>query len=177
MESPSGGFPRRKGSALMAVRPLVLHPDARLRVTCAPVVDFDGNLRALAADMFDTMYAAPGRGLAAPQVGMTCRMFVMDADWKEGPPAPRVFVNPEILRASDGRQVYEETCLSVPGRSRRIARPAEVALRWRDGEGRPHEAVFVGVAAVIVQHEIDHLDGVLLLDHPAVPLPDRDKPA
>ena len=161
----------------MALRPIVMHPDPRLRVTCAPVTDFDANLRALADDMFETMYAAPGRGLAAPQVGMTCRMFVMDPDWKEGPPAPLVIVNPEILAASQSRQVYAETCLSVAGSIRRIARPAAVRMRWQDLSGRVQEGAFIGVSAVIAQHELDHLNGVLLLDHDAVPLPDPDKPA
>ena len=160
----------------MALRGIVTHPDPRLRVTCAPVVDFDANLRALAADMLETMYAAYGRGLAAPQVAMTCRMFVMDADWKTGAPAPGVFINPEVLRASDGRQVYDEACLSIPGTSRRIARPAEVLLRWQDETGARREATFVGPAAVIVQHETDHLDGILILDHEAVPLPPDAKP-
>jgi peptide deformylase len=160
----------------MAIRPIVIHPDPRLRVTCAPVVDFDANLRALAADMFETMYDARGRGLAAPQVAMTCRMFVMDVDWKSGIPAPAVFVNPEVLRASDGRQVYDEACLSIPGVARRVARPAEVRLRWQDETGARREGVFLGPAAVIVQHETDHLDGILILDHDAVPLPPDAKP-
>ena len=121
--------------------------------------------------MLETMYAAPGRGLAAPQVGRLVRMFVMDVDWKSGIPAPAVFVNPEVLRASDGRQVYDEACLSIPGVARRVARPAEVRLRWQDETGARREGAFLGPAAVIVQHETDHLDGILILDHDAVPLP------
>lgn len=159
----------------MAVRPIVLHPDARLRVHCAPVVDFDADLRALAADMLDTMYAAQGRGLAAPQVAMTCRMFVMDADWKVGAPAPQVFVNPEITWVSEGRQIHEEACLSIPDTPRRLARPAEVRMRWQDETGHPQDGHFVGIGAVIVQHEFDHLDGVLILDHDAVARPSPGK--
>jgi len=160
----------------MVIRSIVTHPDPRLRVTCAPVVDFDANLRALAADMLETMYDAFGRGLAAPQVAMTCRMFVMDADWKTGAPAPGVFINPEVVRASEGRQIYEEACLSIPHVNRRIARPSEVHLRWRDETGARREGSFLGPAAVIVQHETDHLNGILILDHDAVPLPPEAKP-
>jgi len=152
----------------VAVRPVVQHPDPALRVDCAPVTDIDDNLRALAADMLDTMYAAQGRGLAAPQVAMTVRMFVMDVGWKQGKSDPRIFINPEVTWASSGRQVYEEACLSLTGQSRRIARPAQVALRWTDDAGQAHQGQFAGAEAVIVQHEIDHLDGILMFDHPAV---------
>ena len=161
----------------MALRPIVLHPDARLRTTCAPVADFDANLAALAADMLETMYDAYGRGLAAPQVGMTQRLFVMDAGWKTGPATPMAFVNPEILWSAPSRAVHEEGCLSIPDTPRRIARPAEVHLRWQDTAGRTQEGRFTGPAAVIAQHEIDHLDGILILDHPAIPRPDPDKGA
>jgi peptide deformylase len=161
----------------MGLRALVIHPDPVLRVDCSPVVDFDANLRDLAADMLDTMYAAFGRGLAAPQVGMTCRLFVTDFGWKDGTPDPRVFVNPVLTWASGGLQVYEEACLSLPDQPRRIARPAEVDLDWQDLAGRHHQARFIGVPSVIVQHEADHLDGVLILDHPPVPLPAPKAPA
>lgn len=152
----------------MAVRPVVRHPDPALRVECAPVSDIDDSLHALAADMLKTMYAAQGRGLAAPQVAMTARIFVMDAGWKQGRPDPHIFINPEITWTAPGRQVYEESCLSIPGLPRRIARPAQVALRWLDGSGQPREGQFAGAGAVIVQHEIDHLDGILMIDHPAI---------
>jgi len=152
----------------VAVRPVVQHPDPALRVDCMAVTDIDDNLRALAADMLDTMYDAQGRGLAAPQVGMTPRMFVMDVGWKQGKSVPRIFINPEVTWASAGRQVYQEACLSISGQSRRIARPAQVALRWLDSAGQRQEGQFAGAEAVIVQHEIDHLDGILMIDHPAV---------
>lgn len=140
---------------------ILTHPDPVLRTRCAPVT---GNPTALARAMLEAMYAAPGRGLAAPQVGVTERLFVMDATWKEGVPDPRVFVNPEIV-ASEGRQVNEEGCLSIPGVPRRVARAARVTLAFDGPEGRREER-FEGFAAACVQHEMDHLDGVLILDHP-----------
>lgn len=119
------------------------------------------------------MYEGYGRGLAAPQVGSDrygARVFVMDAGWKEtGNRAGRVFVNPEITWASDELAAFEEGCLSIPDQPRRIARPAEIALRWQDVTGARHEARFTGPEAVIIQHERDHLDGRLILDHPEVP--------
>ncbi|WGH79234.1 peptide deformylase [Jannaschia ovalis] len=144
------------------ILPILLHPDPVLRVPCTPVT---GDATALARDMLDTMYAAPGRGLAGPQVGVTERIFVMDASWKEGLPDPRVFLNPAILRRSRDRQVNEEGCLSIPGVPRRVARPAEITLEFDAPGGRRHEA-FAGFAAACICHEMDHLDGVLILDHP-----------
>jgi peptide deformylase len=155
----------------MAPRALVLHPDPRLRVVCPPVTDFDAHLAALASDMFDTVYQAQGRGLAAPQVGLTVRMFVTDITWKKGAPDPRVFVNPSVIRASAGQQIFEEACLSIPGQARRLARPAEVMLRFQDLAGRWQEDLFTGPGAAIVQHEADHLDGVLILDRDEVAPP------
>ncbi len=143
---------------------VVVHPDPVLRVGCTPVA---GDVTDLARDMLDTMYGAPGRGLAAPQVGVTSRLFVMDCSWKDGLPDPRVFVNPEIT-AREGRQVNEEGCLSIPGVPRRVARPARVTLTFDGVAGRRSES-FDGFAAACVCHEMDHLDGVLILDHPEVP--------
>jgi peptide deformylase len=140
---------------------ILTHPDPVLRVRCSPVT---GDVTALARGMLDAMYTAPGRGLAAPQVGVTERLFVMDATWKEGLPDPRVFVNPEIV-AREGEQVNEEGCLSIPGVPRRVARAARVVLAF-DGTGGRREEAFEGFAAACVQHEMDHLDGVLILDHP-----------
>jgi peptide deformylase len=148
---------------------IVLHPDPGLRLVCAEVQIFDDALHRLADDMLATMYAAPGRGLAAPQVGAGCRLFVMDADWKDGVPDPQVFVNPLVLSVSEARAVHAETCLSIPGVTTRISRPAEVTLRWQDLAGVAREGCFAGIAAVCVQHELDHLDGVLSIDHPEVP--------
>ena len=137
-----------------------MHPDPGLRQVCVPVT---GDRVALAREMLDVMYAAPGRGLAAPQVGVTERLFVMDATWKEGLPAPRVFVNPEIVSV-EGRQVNEEACLSIAGVTRRVARPACLRLAYDGASGRVQED-FTGFAAACVAHEMDHLDGRLILDH------------
>ncbi len=146
------------------IRPIVQVPDPVLREVAAPVEAFDDGLRALAQDMLETMYEAPGRGLAAPQIGLGLRLFVMDVAWKEGEPEPYVFVNPVVVEASDERVTREEGCLSIPGRTSRVTRPAEVALRWQDLDGAEREGRFDGFAATCVQHEIDHLDGVLCID-------------
>jgi peptide deformylase len=147
----------------MALHPIVQVPDPVLRGVAASVENID-EVRDLARDMLETMYAAPGRGLAAPQVGLPLRLFVMDVGWKEGAPAPRVFVNPEVLGVSDETATREEGCLSIPGRVSRVTRPAEVALRWLDLDGAVQEDTFGGFAATCVQHEIDHLDGILCTD-------------
>lgn len=148
----------------MALRPILLHPDPVLRARSAPVASFDAGLRALVADMFETMYDAPGRGLAAPQVGEALRLFVMDTGWRDGASAPQVFVNPEIVARSEAQAVCEEACLSIPRQSSRVRRPAEVTLRWQDLDGAMHEGAFAGIAAVCVQHEYDHLEGILCID-------------
>ncbi|EEW26264.1 peptide deformylase [Rhodobacter ferrooxidans] len=148
----------------MPVLPILCWPDARLATPCDPVAP-GADLRALAADMLATMYAATGRGLAAPQIGILQRVFVMDTGWKEGRPAPQVLVNPEILWRSEACKTVAEGCLSLPGISPDISRPAEIRLRWRDLDGTPHEAHLTGFAATCAQHEIDHLDGILTLDH------------
>ena len=153
----------------MAVRPIVQLGDPVLRARAAAVIRFDAALKTLAADMLDTMYAAPGRGLAAPQVGVSQRLFVMDIGWKEGAPNPQAFVNPRITDASDVLVPYTEGCLSIPGQTSRVARPDRVALVWQDLDGASHEGWFDGMAAVCVQHERDHLDGILCIDLPVVP--------
>lgn len=147
--------------------PVVLHPDPVLRERCAPVERFDGDLAQLAWDMLATMYDAPGRGLAAPQVGRTLRLFVMDCAWKEGTPVPRVFVNPVIEGTSDEMVTREEGCLSIPDTPCLVSRPAWVEVRWQDLSGASHEARFEGMEAVCAQHENDHLDGVLCIDRTA----------
>lgn len=141
------------------IRDIVLAPDPLLKVVCTPVA---GDMTALARDMLDTMYAANGRGLAAPQIAVTERIFVMDCGWKAGLPDPRVFVNPEIV-AQDGRQVNTEGCLSIPETPRRIARPERVTLSF-DGPDVRRSEVFAGFAAACVCHEMDHLKGVLITD-------------
>ena len=148
----------------MALREIVLHPDPRLRAACAPVGGVTDAVRALAADMLETMYAAPGRGLAAPQVGEPLRLFVMDVAWKDGAPAPVVAVDPEIVVAGGDVETAEEACLSIPGRPVRVARPAAVTMRWTDLDGFRAEHALTGAAARCAQHELDHLDGVLILD-------------
>ncbi|MCU0826693.1 MAG: peptide deformylase [Tabrizicola sp.] len=142
--------------------PILRWPDPRLSQVCAPAV-LDDDLRALAVDMLETMYAAPGRGLAAPQVGRLVRMFVMDVDWKTGTLAPMVFVNPEIELLGD-RATGPEGCLSIPGPVTDVERAACVRARWTALDGTLHEARFDGFAAICIQHEYDHLDGILTLD-------------
>lgn len=144
-------------------------PDPVLRAVCAPVMVFDAKLAAIAKDMLDVMYAAPGRGLAAPQVGITQRVFVMDATWKDGTPDPQVFVNAEMVECSEEIVVMAEGCLSIPDRTSRVARPAQVTLRWQDLDGAPQTGTFTGFAAACVQHERDHLDGILCTDYPEAP--------
>jgi len=146
-------------------REILQHPHSALREVCAPVAVFDAALCALSNEMFLMMYAAKGRGLAAPQIGETKRMFVMDATWKEGQPAPQVFVNPEIVAVSDETELDEEGCLSLIGIPCLVWRPLEVTLRWQDLAGARHEDRFEGFAARCVQHERDHLDGILCIDY------------
>ncbi|MDG1863235.1 MAG: peptide deformylase [Yoonia sp.] len=145
---------------------LRLLPDPVLREVCAPVTAFDAALEDVVAEMLAVMYAAPGRGLAAPQVGLTQRIFVMDTTWKTGDPSPMVFVNPEIVSVSAEMAVHDEGCLSIPDCKSRLARPARVDLRWQDLDGELQVGSFEGFAAACVQHERDHLDGVLCIDYP-----------
>lgn len=147
----------------MAVLPILRWPDPVLAQRCEPVDPDD--VWDLAADMLDTMYAASGRGLAAPQVGVLHRLFVMDATWKEGTPAPMVLVNPVILWRSAGQAVGPEGCLSIPGVVAQVSRAVEILLEWTDLEGDPQDAVLTGFAAICAQHEVDHLDGIVTLDH------------
>lgn len=145
------------------VRPILRHPDARLRTRCAPVGSRD--VRGFAADLLATMYAAPGRGLAAPQVGVALRLFVTDVGWRAGVPCPEVFVDPEVLEVSGPAEEAVEGCLSIPGRPTWVPRPARARLRRRDAGGAVREGWLEGAAARCALHEIDHLDGVLILDH------------
>jgi len=146
------------------IRPILIHPDPRLKKRCEPVAAITPELRQLAADMLETMYDAPGIGLAAPQVGVTRRLIVMDCI-KEGPPEPLVLFNPEIVAVSQDVSVYEEGCLSIPDVYHEVTRPAEVTVRWLDLDGMAQERRFAGLRATCVQHEIDHLDGRLFIDH------------
>jgi peptide deformylase len=147
-------------------RPILIHPDPRLKKAAAAVPDISDDIRALAEDMLETMYAAPGIGLAAPQVGVGDRVIVLDCVKEEGAaPRPLAMVNPEVIAASDERSVYEEGCLSIPEIYADVERPAEVTVRWMDLDGRERSETFDGLWATCVQHEIDHLDGVLFIDY------------
>jgi peptide deformylase len=148
----------------MAVRPILRWPDARLAARCTPASP-DALTRALAEDMLETMYAAPGRGLAAPQVGVTLRLFVMDVGWKEGRPSPVIALNPHILWAAPRRIAGPEGCLSIPGVTATVERAAEIRLAWTAIDGTFREEMLTGFAAICAQHEIDHLDGIVTLDH------------
>jgi len=145
---------------------LRMWPDPVLSQTAAPVDTFDEDLAELIADLLDELYRNKGRALAAPQIGVLSRVFVMDAGWKDGVEAPRAFVNPEIIKLADRHVVNEERCLSIPDQPRRIVRPASVEIAWQDSDGARQRALFTGFEAVAVQHDIDHLNGITILDHP-----------
>ena len=154
----------------MAIREIVEVPDPRLRQISSPVQEVTDEIRELVTDMFETMYAAPGIGLAAIQVGVPKRVLVIDLQEPEeegGDPVrdPRVFINPEILEASDTFQVYSEGCLSVPDQYAEVERPDIVRARWLDEHGKEQEGEFDGLMSVCLQHEVDHLNGVLFIDH------------
>lgn len=142
---------------------IVTYPAEVLRRPAAPVADINAKLQASLDAMFATMYAAPGVGLAAPQVGVSERYFIMDPR-PENQPEPLALINPEI-REREGEIVWEEGCLSIPGFQAEVARSARVLVRALDRQGKPFEREFSDFRAVIVQHEIDHLDGVLFVDH------------
>ncbi|WP_151717358.1 peptide deformylase [Gemmobacter serpentinus] len=145
----------------MAVLPVLHWPDSRLSTRCAEVTEVTDELRQLVADMLDTMYAAPGRGLAAPQVGAMLRVFVMDCGWKTGPRNPRICLNPDILWMSKTRVSGPEGCLSIPGVTAEVSRARAIQLRWMDLEGETHQADLTEFDAICAQHEFDHLDGVV----------------
>jgi peptide deformylase len=148
----------------MSVLPILLWPDARLSQPCAPVQEGE-DLRALIADMFDTMYDAPGRGLAGPQVGVLKRVFVMDAGWKDGTPTPRACINPHILSSAETQATGAEGCLSVPGVEARVSRPTELRMGYTDENGEERRVALSGAEARVALHEIDHLDGRMHFDH------------
>ncbi len=146
------------------IRPILIHPDPRLKKPCEAVGEITHDLRQLAGDMLETMYDAPGIGLAAPQVGVMRRLIVMDCI-KEGPAQPMVLINPSVIWSSEDQSVYEEGCLSIPDQYADVKRPAEVTVRWTDLDGAAQERQFAGIWATCVQHEIDHLDGKLFIDY------------
>lgn len=143
--------------------PILKWPEPRLSQRCAPVAPGE-DLAALIADMFDTMYEAPGRGLAAPQVGVMKRFFVMDVTWKEGDRSPQVMINPEILDRAEELAAGDEGCLSIPGVLVAVERPVWVQMQWTDADGTLRQARLDGFAARCAQHELDHLDGIVTLD-------------
>lgn len=148
------------------ILPIVQHPDPVLRQLCAPVFDVAA-MTGLIGDMFETMYAAPGRGLAAPQVGVSVRIFVMDAGWKTGDKTPVAMINPEILSRSDEVQRNEEGCLSIADYPVWVDRPARIEVMWLDDTGAQKRGAFEGFEAACICHEMDHLDGILILDYEA----------
>jgi peptide deformylase len=154
----------------MAIRTIVEVPDPLLRQKSTPVEQVDDEIRALIADMFETMYEAPGIGLAAIQVGIPKRILVIDLQEPEqegGEPIrdPRVFINPEILDSSDREVPYTEGCLSVPDQFAEVDRPDRIRARWLDENGDSHEGDIEGLLATCLQHEMDHLEGILFIDH------------
>ncbi|MEN3952338.1 peptide deformylase [Iodidimonas sp. SYSU 1G8] len=149
----------------MAIRKIVTVPDPILKQVSKPVETVDDDLRALMDDMLETMYDAPGIGLAAIQVGVPKRVLVMDIAVEDQEPAPRYFVNPEIVWESEELSSYQEGCLSVPEQFGDVDRPAEVRVKFLDYQGAPQEVHATGLLATCIQHEMDHLNGVLFIDH------------
>lgn len=153
----------------MAVQQIIEIPDPRLRTISAPVAEVTDATRALVADMFDSMYAARGIGLAAIQIGVPERVLVIDLqeNGEDGKPvkAPRVFINPEIVEAAPELNVYTEGCLSVPDQYADVERPATCRVRWLDEQGAAHDEQIDGLLATCLQHEMDHLEGIVFIDH------------
>ena len=151
--------------AAMAIRDILIIPDPQLRLISEPVTKFDNELRTLVDDMFETMYAAPGIGLAAIQIGVPRRVITMDLAKKDDPKEPQVFINAEVVWKSDERSVYEEGCLSIPEYYEEVERPTRVKVKYVDVDGKPHEVDADGLLATCLQHEIDHTNGVLFIDY------------
>jgi peptide deformylase len=149
----------------MAVREILKLPDKRLRLTSDPVKRVDAGIRALVDDMFETMYAAPGIGLAGIQIGVAKRVVVMDLSKKEETQEPHVFINPEVTWASTERVTHEEGCLSIPEYYEEVERPLMVKVKYLDLDGKAHEIEADGLFATCLQHEIDHTNGILFIDH------------
>ncbi len=149
----------------MAVLPIVCWPNPILNARAAPVEGVTAGIRRLAEEMLASMYAAEGRGLAAPQVGVSQRLFVMDPGWKTGASNPVICINPQILWRSDVMAAGFEGCLSIPGILASVTRPQAIRMAWHDLEGTAHLARLAGITAICAQHEYDHLDGILTLDH------------
>ncbi|HUI14851.1 MAG TPA: peptide deformylase [Xanthobacteraceae bacterium] len=149
----------------MAIREIVKLPDKRLRLISEPVKHVDAGVKKLIDDMFETMYKAPGIGLAAIQIGVAKRIITMDLSKKEDDHEPQVFINPEIVWTSDETAKFEEGCLSIPEYYEEVERPAAVKVKYLDRNGKPAEIEAKGLLATCLQHEIDHINGVLFIDH------------
>jgi peptide deformylase len=149
----------------MSLREIIKLPDKRLRLVSEPVKKIDAGIRKLVDDMFESMYDAPGIGLAAIQVGVAKRVITMDLAKREEASKPLVVINPEIVWTSEETAVYEEGCLSIPEHYEEVERPAQVRVKYLDLEGQPQEVEAKGLLATCLQHEIDHLNGVLFIDH------------
>lgn len=153
----------------MAVLPIIEIPDPRLRTISEPVAEVNDAVRAIIDDMFDSMYAARGIGLAAIQIGVPKRILVIDLqeEGEDGKPVrtPRVFINPEIVDTDTATNIYNEGCLSVPDQYAEVERPATCRVRWLDRDGQAHEEQLEGLLATCIQHEMDHLQGIIFIDH------------
>jgi len=149
----------------MSLLPILLHPDPRLKKLCVPVQSVDAETRKLADSMIETMYDAPGVGLAAPQVASDARIFVMDCTDSEFDNQPLVLINPEIISVSEELNTYSEGCLSLPDLFEDVERPKQVRMSFLDIDGKQHDELFDGLWATCAQHELDHLNGVLFIDH------------
>ncbi|MFM9974567.1 MAG: peptide deformylase [Beijerinckiaceae bacterium] len=149
----------------MALRTILFIPDPQLRLVSTPITTIDKGVLQLADDMLETMYDAPGIGLAAIQIGVPQRMVVVDLARKEEPPQPMVLINPEILSVSEEKSIYEEGCLSIPEYYEEVERPTRIRFRFMDARGKTEELDADGLLATCVQHEIDHLDGKLFIDY------------
>jgi len=149
----------------MSLRPILVAPDPVLKAKAKPVETVDDELRQLMDDMLETMYEAPGIGLAAPQVGVSKRVIVMDIAREDEPKAPLFMANPELVWVSDEDSTYEEGCLSVPEHYADVVRPAEIRVKYLDRDGKAQELKADGLLATVIQHEMDHLEGILFIDH------------
>jgi peptide deformylase len=169
LKSPAKALEEQAFEKIMAIRDIIILPDKQLRLVSKKIEKVTPAIRQLADDMFETMYAAPGIGLAAIQVAEPVRLITMDLAKKneegEVNPQPRVFINPEILSSSEETSVYEEGCLSIPEYYEEVERPAKVRVRFTDLDGKVHEEDAEGLFATCIQHEIDHLNGVLFIDY------------
>lgn len=149
----------------MAIRPILIIPEPQLRQISAPVLKIDRDVEKLVADMLETMYDAPGIGLAAVQVGVKKRVITIDVARDDAPKNPIALINPEIIAVSDETSIYNEGCLSIPEYYEEVERPARVTVRYQDIKGAMQETEADGLLATCIQHEIDHLNGILFIDH------------